>query len=201
MFPFSKRLGFACNQCGSCCKNNQVPLNHCDIARLVSLGKVPEDFVSCSPVETPNQDALLLRGGYVELYLKVERQGDEPHCCVFLKENSCTVHSERPTPCQIWPFSQKQNGKLKIAPEHLMQYELECDKTPFRESRQIQQAIEQNLREYRQFRELVQRWNSQVRGALKAQQFKPLMRFLLVDLDEHSSRFAWAEQFPSYKRP
>jgi len=85
------RFSYHCNRCNRCCHNKRIPITPYDIVRLarkleISTGEFIERFTDEG------------------IRLKV-RMEDANAACVFLGPSGCTVHSDRPAPCRIYPLS------------------------------------------------------------------------------------------------
>lgn len=87
--PFSYR----CTRCNSCCVDKRIQVNPYEIARLarnrgLSTGELSKDFT--------RDGALLQR---------------EDGACVFLGEQGCTVHPDRPLVCRLFPLGRVINSE------------------------------------------------------------------------------------------
>jgi Fe-S-cluster containining protein len=91
-------LRFSCSNCGHCCRDLRVPLTLSDARNLprsalawlspdaVDMTGEPESFVELE--EGRRLLALQQRGG----------------ACVFLAEDRCTLYTQRPRACRLYPF-------------------------------------------------------------------------------------------------
>lgn len=90
-------FSYSCNRCKRCCTNLEISVNPYDIARLAKFkGISTTEFIS-SYVDVRKQ-ALL-------------RQSDG--VCIFLDENGCSVHPDRPLPCRLYPLARNITGSGK----------------------------------------------------------------------------------------
>jgi Fe-S-cluster containining protein len=184
---FSKPLLFACNQCGECCRQMQVPLNHFDLARLQAShpNESLSQWVRFVPIEAEDPDAFRFENGWRQLCLR--NLGPEKGC-IFLKENGCSIYAYRPTACQTWPLDLNRKGKLEISPAQHLLYTTACDKTPLSQTREIKQAIRQNSQEFEAYRRLLKQWNLQVAHQTERQNWQNFWDFLrpFSEQQEHS---------------
>lgn len=75
-----------CEQCGTCCTQTQMLLSEADIKRLERSGYARDFFIRFS------------KSGYAQLR---NRGG---HCVFYdLKNKCCSVYSERPEGCRLYP--------------------------------------------------------------------------------------------------
>lgn len=139
----------------------EVPLNHRDLGRLKqAFPKTPlAELVRLIPAEFSDPDALRLENSWCTLSLP--HRGPEQGCH-FLHNNRCSIYEFRPTACQNWPIVEARPGRLTIAPEHFLLYELACDKTPLEDSGPLRKSLRQNQQEFAVYRSLVRRWNQKV---------------------------------------
>ncbi|MFH1312348.1 MAG: YkgJ family cysteine cluster protein [Candidatus Eisenbacteria bacterium] len=77
-----------CRDCGNCCKVFRPMLTASDIDRLAVRLKIPrEDFIT--------------------KYLNAYKDGEEHYYkltpCPFLVDNACSVYSDRPDACRVYP--------------------------------------------------------------------------------------------------
>lgn len=93
MPPFATDLhrespfGFTCHRCLGCCRFKKIQLNPYEVARLAShLALSTTAFI-----------AHYTTGGNV---LRFDDQGT----CVFLSDDGCTVHPDRPLVCRLYPL-------------------------------------------------------------------------------------------------
>ena len=88
--PFS----YTCNQCARCCYDKRIQVNPYEIARLAKN----QDISTSELIDT------YLDPG--KPYLKNLSNG----ACVFLTEEGCGVHIDRPLVCRLYPLGQKRTG-------------------------------------------------------------------------------------------
>ena len=79
---------YRCNVCRRCCYNKRIQLNPYEIARLAANRGLDSTTFLATYTEA---------GGAV---LKVADDG----ACVFLGEQGCTVHPDRPLVCRLYPL-------------------------------------------------------------------------------------------------
>lgn len=94
--PYSRQTPFSysCNACSRCCHDKSIQVNPYEIARLASnIGIRPREFIS----------KYLGENGP---YLKSRPDG----ACVFLGPTGCTVHSDRPLVCRLYPLGRIIEG-------------------------------------------------------------------------------------------
>lgn len=172
-------LLFGCNQCGDCCREMQVPLNHQDILRIYRQD--PErpllDWLQFRPVESDHPEALWLAGIPGLLILR-QRLG----ACVFLgDQQQCQLYQVRPRVCRIWPLEHIPGERaLRVAPQHEMLVRLACDRTPVSSETvvELQAEMDAIARDYRAYALLVARWNLQAREASVGHDLADFVRFL-----------------------
>jgi Fe-S-cluster containining protein len=89
--PFS----YTCNQCSRCCYNKRIQVNPYEVARLSrNKGLSTTDLI---------RDYLEPGKPYLD------NQSDG--ACVFLTDQGCGVHADRPLVCRIYPLVQKLTGE------------------------------------------------------------------------------------------
>jgi len=91
-------VGFKCTLCGKCCTkefNDHVFLLDSDIDRAKRTD--PSSIVPAPYFELCDQHGKFYVSGYS---LRCQRNGD----CIFLKENRCTIYSDRFAICRVYPF-------------------------------------------------------------------------------------------------
>jgi len=76
-----RRAHFRCTLCGNCCRFRTTPLTGEDVRRLEGAGY--KDFAEASGEP------------------RMRRTNGK---CVFLKDDKCTVHDNRPDVCRDFPF-------------------------------------------------------------------------------------------------
>jgi Fe-S-cluster containining protein len=83
--PFS----YECHRCLRCCHHKNIQVNPYEVARLArKLGQTTTEFrIACTQ-------------GSAGTMLKQTDAG----ACVFLGESGCTVHSDRPLVCRLYPL-------------------------------------------------------------------------------------------------
>lgn len=88
------RFSYTCNRCNRCCRDKRIQVNPYEVARLarnrgVSTGTLIDRFID------PEQMALRQR---------------EDGTCVFLGNEGCTVHEDRPLVCRLYPLGRVVRG-------------------------------------------------------------------------------------------
>lgn len=155
----------------------QVPLSHCDLARLVAA--FPEqpllNWVRLAPIEAEDPDAVRLENSWHQLCLR--NRGPEAGC-VFLKDQRCSIYEHRPSACRTWPLDLNAKGKLEISPAHQLLYTTACDKTPFKEHQAFKAALAANVEEFKAYRRLIKQWNTQTQDKPGNQTFEAFWAFL-----------------------
>jgi Fe-S-cluster containining protein len=85
----NEAFGYACRRCLRCCHDKRIQLNPYEVLRLARrLGQTTTAF----------RAEYTVGAGGVEL----ERTADG--ACVFLGRDGCTVHSDRPLVCRLYPL-------------------------------------------------------------------------------------------------
>jgi Fe-S-cluster containining protein len=87
--PRGEAFGYICRRCSRCCHDKEIQVNPYEVARLARRrGETTSDF----------RTAWTRDGGGTTL-----RQ-TETGACVFLGPEGCTVHSDRPLVCRLYPL-------------------------------------------------------------------------------------------------
>ncbi|MDH5426578.1 MAG: YkgJ family cysteine cluster protein [Nitrospirota bacterium] len=89
--PFS----YTCHQCSRCCYDKRIQVNPYEVARLA---------------QNKGLSTTELIANYLELgkpYLDNQSDG----ACVFLTDQGCGVHADRPLVCRIYPLEQRLTGE------------------------------------------------------------------------------------------
>ncbi|PIQ25875.1 hypothetical protein COW36_22325 [bacterium (Candidatus Blackallbacteria) CG17_big_fil_post_rev_8_21_14_2_50_48_46] len=182
MWFIQPRLNFACNQCGECCREMDVPLSHADLIQLRQAHPQaePESFVRKHRSHPMHPEAVLLDQNYFILYLQ-RRESDD--ACVFLGEQGqCLNYPARPRACRSFPFDQQPNGRLRIMPDIDFLYQDYCDKTPV-EKMALQEArkhLASGNDEFHRYHQIVERWNRRVERKQNQQTLTHFLSFLLT---------------------
>ncbi|MBP7934384.1 MAG: YkgJ family cysteine cluster protein [Phycisphaerae bacterium] len=78
-----------CTTCAACCRDNYIPVNKEEIARLARrLNLTPGEFAS----------------RYVQPKTREHDAGIDARPCPFLQDNLCSVYEDRPEVCQGYPY-------------------------------------------------------------------------------------------------
>ncbi|MDA8141685.1 MAG: YkgJ family cysteine cluster protein [Desulfobacteraceae bacterium] len=118
-------FGYACHRCLSCCRFKKIQLNPYEIARLAAnRGLSTTDFIA----------GYTTNGGTVLRFL-------EQGTCVFLNDQGCAVHPDRPLVCRLYPLGRHVHF---LGAEHfnLMECEPGCQGV-FHEKGTIEQYLEE----------------------------------------------------------
>lgn len=106
----STRIRFKCSGCGACCRHvkETVPVDSLDVFRLTKHLRHTGEDICCTDqfLERYATPAMLHECGYFVFFL--DSVGDDD-ACIFLKENRCTVHTEKPRACRLYPFMVEPN--------------------------------------------------------------------------------------------
>ena len=87
--PFS----FSCMRCLHCCRNKKIQVNPYEIARLAKhLGISTTECIARHTIEN---------GAFLKF--------DDNDTCIFLGTEGCTVHSDRPLVCRLYPLARHVN--------------------------------------------------------------------------------------------
>ena len=87
--PRAEKFSYACHRCLACCNNKIIQINPYEVARLArKLGLSTSEF----------RDAWTADGAGTTL--KQTASG----ACAFLGDGGCTVHSDRPLVCRLYPL-------------------------------------------------------------------------------------------------
>lgn len=85
-------FSYQCHACNKCCHGKGIQVNPYETMRLSShLGKTTTEF----------------RHNYLNGQLLKHKQNS--NACIFLGENGCTVHKDRPLVCRLYPL-----GRLRM---------------------------------------------------------------------------------------
>lgn len=81
-------FGFTCARCRSCCRFKKIQINPYEIARMAGrLGISTTDFISHYTTD----------GGSILRF-------DDQATCIFLNDEGCALHSDRPLVCRLYPL-------------------------------------------------------------------------------------------------
>jgi Fe-S-cluster containining protein len=87
--PRDAAFGYVCRRCLKCCHHKNIQLNPYEVARLArNLGLTTSEFRAAW---TDDSAGLVLRQ-------------TESGACVFLGNEGCTVHPDRPLVCRLYPL-------------------------------------------------------------------------------------------------
>ena len=128
------RFGFACDQCGRCCRGADIPLDPYDILRISDYYDLaPEEFLAeftLWGIASPS--------GIPVVFLETEP------CCPFNREGLCNVYQVRPFLCRSYPVIRivthnPSTGGVKI------KYSLEknCSSIKANETQTIREWLEE----------------------------------------------------------
>lgn len=80
-----KGIAWKCQNCGMCCKENDVGLGDFD--------NIDYFYV---------KDAIRKHNGFNHIKKKLDKEHSE---CIFLKNDKCSIYNMRPMTCKIYPFT------------------------------------------------------------------------------------------------
>jgi Fe-S-cluster containining protein len=87
--PRAETFGYVCHRCRKCCHHQSIQLNPYEVARLArNRGLTTDEFRAAWTVEGAG------------LHLAQAESG----ACVFLGDEGCTVHPDRPLVCRLYPL-------------------------------------------------------------------------------------------------
>ncbi|MGV7229581.1 MAG: YkgJ family cysteine cluster protein [Nitrospirales bacterium] len=89
--PFS----YTCHQCSRCCYDKRIQVNPYEVARLARNQGLPTTDLIANCLE-PGKP-----------YLANQPDG----ACVFLMDQGCSVHTDRPLVCRLYPLGQTLTGE------------------------------------------------------------------------------------------
>ena len=91
-------FSYTCNRCKTCCRNKVIPLNPYEVLRLAqNQGLSMSEFIERRTAEGQGVALKFLPPG-------------EGGTCVFLGEEGCTVHPDRPLACRLYPLGRWTAG-------------------------------------------------------------------------------------------
>ncbi|MCB2048392.1 MAG: YkgJ family cysteine cluster protein [Novosphingobium sp.] len=101
----SEAFGYQCNGCGGCCRGKAIQVNPYEAARLAAhLGIATRAF----------REGWTQRGEGALLAHKADNS------CVFLTDEGCTVHPERPLVCRLYPLGRVRRSDGNESFTHVM---------------------------------------------------------------------------------
>jgi len=126
-------FSYTCNRCLHCCYSKRIQLNPYEVARLArSLGETTREFREKWTIDGAGIEVLRTQSG----------------ACVFLGPDGCTVHSDRPLVCRLYPLGRKLGPdgteefvRLTAHPESTGIYETNGTITEFLESQAVASFI------------------------------------------------------------
>lgn len=93
---------FRCTLSGSCCRNMEIFINPYDVLRLAGrLGITTTGLIAGHLLFLENREQ-----GLQKPVFKAAREG----VCAFNRERRCTVHSDRPLSCRLFPLARKDGA-------------------------------------------------------------------------------------------
>lgn len=92
------RLRFGCSGCGRCCRDLHVPLTLADARRLPASAVAWRAPHEVDMTGEPESFVILPEGRRVMMLARVGG------VCVFLRDDRCSVHAQRPAACRLYPF-------------------------------------------------------------------------------------------------
>jgi len=85
-----EEFGYVCRACSRCCQHKVIQVNPYEVARLARLkGMSTGEFRAAC---TENGDGAILK------------RTDDSDTCIFLGAKGCSVHSDRPLVCRLYPL-------------------------------------------------------------------------------------------------
>jgi Fe-S-cluster containining protein len=87
-------FSYRCAACSRCCHHKKIQLNPYELARLA---------------RAQDLDAAAFRERYVTDHVYLRQKADG--ACVFLGEQGCTVHADRPLVCRLYPLGRIVDGE------------------------------------------------------------------------------------------
>ncbi len=121
MSPISNAIINSCKSCtAKCCRGLAVVLTIPEAVRLQhALGIPAEDFMEfTSNVDsrrTPHYPLLVKRGAAVEEYFIVLKRRRKVDCAFLGEDLACTIYSDRPHVCRLYPFELDGGAQKKGA--------------------------------------------------------------------------------------
>jgi Fe-S-cluster containining protein len=90
---------FSCSNCGECCRNikEAVMVESLDLFRIARYMKL----TTAEAMEAYTVPAFLSRG-FPILLMKTKQH---MNACVFLKDGKCSIHSNKPRTCRLYPLN------------------------------------------------------------------------------------------------
>ena len=90
--PRSQVFGYTCHRCMRCCYNKRIQINPYESARLArNLGKTTTEF----------------RSAWTEDGAGTVLKQTDTGACIFLGDDGCTVHPDRPLVCRLYPLGRR----------------------------------------------------------------------------------------------
>ena len=91
VLPRDGAFSYQCNACSRCCHNKAIRIGPYEILRLARrLGMTTTEFIE------QNTEA----GGTV-----LRMQAENSRACIFLNQQGCSVHPDRPLACRLYPLA------------------------------------------------------------------------------------------------
>ena len=88
-----QEFGYVCRACSRCCQHKVIQVNPYEVARLARLKKMSTGEFRAAHTER-GEGAIL-------------RRTDDTDTCIFLTDKGCSVHSERPLVCRLYPLGRR----------------------------------------------------------------------------------------------
>ena len=85
-----EKFGYVCRACSRCCQHKVIQVNPYEVARLARLKGIATGAFRAAFTEN-GQGAIL-------------RRTADTDTCVFLEQGGCSVHSDRPLVCRLYPL-------------------------------------------------------------------------------------------------
>ena len=113
-FTYPPNVGFSCNRCGLCCGDTEEKTRHI----LLLQSEVNGISAETSLLIEDFAEQIADRAPY--LY-EMKKPGKGK--CFFLKDNHCSIYSQRPLICRFYPFELKFVADKET---HVFSFTLEC---------------------------------------------------------------------------
>src|ERR1700752_4896509 len=90
--PQSQVFGYKCHRCMRCCYDKRIQINPYESARLArNLGQTTTEF----------------RSAWTEDGAGTVLKQTDTGACIFLGNDGCTVHPDRPLVCRLYPLGRR----------------------------------------------------------------------------------------------
>ena len=95
-----ERFSYACSGCGGCCRGTRIQLNPYEVARLA---------------RRQDKSIVEFRAGWTDDGVALKQTADK--ACVFLGTGGCTVYTDRPLVCRLYPLGRHidETGQVRYS--------------------------------------------------------------------------------------